>query len=299
MVIRETPLMRAPGEIEDGVLYGRDGELFLAHGGHHVIDIVTGKRSVSAEILAAFRSNIVSRAHYAGQSNSRYAHVIFLDKQTILREQFPINTSVCLGEVHLENSPALAAHIFYPADLLRKGGGSTFMKTDTHMTDRGTIQVVTSLVESLSNENQSEHLQELLCRITVEREHVGDLGRKLKPPASSRERFLAVDWEFRRFENGIRGGNNGIVDIYFSPNALYPQRVLWFGDSFGREAVKVLSYYYKEIAFLRTPFFHSEIFDQQIGAPVRSKTTGHLTVCSCWPQFPFAAVVVGWCVGMV
>ena len=30
-----------------------------------------------------------------------------------------------------------------------------------------------------------------------------------------------------------------------------------------------------------------------------SKTTGHLAVCSCWPQFPFAAVVVGWCVGMV
>src|SRR6478752_3842532 len=38
---------------------------------------------------------------------------------------------------------------------------------------------------------------------------------------------------------------------------------------------------------------------KQVGAPVRSKATSHLAVCGGWPQFPFAAVVIGWCVGMI
>ena len=38
---------------------------------------------------------------------------------------------------------------------------------------------------------------------------------------------------------------------------------------------------------------------KQICTPVRTKATSYLAVCCGWPQFPLAAIVVGWCVGMV
>ena len=222
--------MRAPGTIENGVLFGHEGELFLSHGGHHVLDIATGVREVSPDVLTAFRSNIESRARHAARSGVQYVHAIFPDKQTILRDRFTVRNPICLGERHLEASPSIAAHVFYPKDLLRNEEGPTFMKTDTHMTDRGTILAVTSLVETLCNESQSEQRNTLLRRTAIERAHTGDLGIKLQPPLSHTERFIAVDWRFRWFHNGIRGGNNGIVDIYFAPDAIYPRRLLWFGN---------------------------------------------------------------------
>jgi hypothetical protein len=256
------PPTRVPGTIENGVLFGHDDELFLAHGGHHVLDFASGKREVPPEIFAAFRSNIEARARYADRLGVQYVHAIFPDKQVILREKFTVQNPIYLGERHLEASPGIAAHVFYPVDLLRNDDGPIFMKTDTHMTNRGTILVVTALVERLSGEVQTERRNALLRRTMIERSHTGDLGLMLESPPSHMERFLAVDWKFRWFENGIRGGNNGIVDIYFSPTAIYPRRLLWFGDSFGREAARLLSFYFHEVVFLRTPFFHPEICDQ-------------------------------------
>ena len=129
------PPTRVPGTIENGVLFGHDDELFLAHGGHHVLDFASGKREVPPEIFAAFRSNIEARARYADRLGVQYVHAIFPDKQVILREKFTVQNPIYLGERHLEASPGIAAHVFYPVDLLRNDDGPIFMKTDTHMTN--------------------------------------------------------------------------------------------------------------------------------------------------------------------
>jgi SAM-dependent methyltransferase len=98
--------------------------------------------------------------------------------------------------------------------------------------------------------------------LTVQRQHCGDLGSKLDPPVDSLETFALTNWKKFYFRNDIPGGNNGGVDIYFSPQALFAKRLLWFGDSFGRETVRFLSYFFSEILFLRTPFYHNDIVEQ-------------------------------------
>ena len=189
-------------------------------------------------------------------------HVIFPDKQSILRERFIVPNPICLGEQHLAASPDVAEHVFYPLALLRAEQAPVFLKTDTHMTDRGTILAVARLVEILTGEPQSARQDMLLARLTEQRQHTGDLGMKLDPPPSHIEQFALPYWPIKWFHNNLLGGNNGIVDLYFSSDATYSNRLLWFGDSFGREAARFLSFFFREVVFLRTPFFHPEIFDQ-------------------------------------
>src|SRR5262249_32802344 len=62
--------------------------------------------------------------------------------------------------------------------------------------------------------------------------------------------------------NNVSGGNNGIIDIIFRNEPYYQKRLLVFGDSFGRGLAAVLSHFFSETIFLRTPFFHREIFEQ-------------------------------------
>ena len=48
-------------QIENGVLIGREGELFLAGGRHDVLDYATGRRRVEPAAVQAFRQNIRRR----------------------------------------------------------------------------------------------------------------------------------------------------------------------------------------------------------------------------------------------
>jgi hypothetical protein len=252
---------RELGVIENDVLIGRNGELYLARGGHHIFDIVTGDRKVAPEILAAFQENIGQRRNYAKENNVRYKHVIFPDKQSVTYKNYIISNPICLGTVYLEKSPDIAQDIFYPLEILRGEDQSSYLKTDTHMTDWGMILVVCKLVEMLTGETQQIRREYLLQTLKAKRVHTGDLGSKLRPPESNEEVFSTLGWKQIWLHNKINGGNNGLVDLYFSPDASYDQRILWFGDSFGREAVKFLSLFFREIIFLRTPFFHKELFD--------------------------------------
>ena len=247
--------------IEKDVLFGRVEHLFLAQGGHFSLDYATGAREISGDAIKRFSSNILRRAEYAKHRSISYAHVIFPDKQSVVTEEYITDSPICLGEEHLRASPHLHDHVCYPRELLKNAGNASFLRTDTHMSDYGTVVAVSSIVQSLVNEDQAESKKHLLGLITQEIDHIGDLGRKLTPEIGSREKFIRLFFDGFRTHNNYKGRNNGIVDIRISRKALYDKRVLFFGDSFGREAAKILSYYFKEVTFLRTPFFHPEICD--------------------------------------
>ena len=250
------------GTIENDVLFGLDGELFLASGGHHVVDYSTGRLLVEAAVVEVFRANIEARAAYAKRSGATYLHVIFPDKQSVIPDRFVVPNPVRLGVEYLDRIGAVREHVFYPLDLLRSSDRSPFLKTDTHLSHFGTIKVVHRIAECLTGLDFAGDLAPLLAMLTLHRGHVGDLGIKLEPPHEANEVFARVGWRRLFFHNGIPGGNNGNVDIYFSPGARFDKRLLWFGDSFGRDAVNFLSYFFSEILFLRTPFFHPEFVDQ-------------------------------------
>jgi hypothetical protein len=248
--------------IQGDVVVGKAGELFLASGAHRVFEIVTGQIPINDDTVSVFEDNITSRFEYARSQNQRYLHVIFPDKQSVLPQLFITQTPIKLGEYFLDHIGTIQEQILYPLKILQNAGSLSFLKTDTHLSHLGTIIVVGEVVKRLTGIDCSEDLSILSERLTDRRYYCGDLGMKLDPPQGNVEAFLDFDWHARYFHNGILGGNNGAVDIYVSPFARHKKKLLWLGDSFGKEAARILSYFFSEILFLRTPFFHPEFVDQ-------------------------------------
>ena len=90
----------------------------------------------------------------------------------------------------------------------------------------------------------------------------------------------------------MAGGNNGLTDLRFSFQPLYAKRLLFFGDSFGREACKLLSFFFKEVVFARTPFFHDEIFHaMQPDYVVCENVERYLDSCSLDEQRPWYTLI--------
>ena len=246
----------------NGVIFGKDGYLFLADGGHSVFRIVTGEKRVPRLSFENFSANILNRAALARSMDAQYRHILFPDKQSVLRKQFVVDDPVCLSEVYQKECPQAVPNIIDLTDVLRRQPTAPFMRTDTHLTDLGSAVAACAIAEALSNEDHAPALAALQSRITQARKLAGDLGKRFDPNIESEERFLKLDWPLKYFTNDMGFGNDGLVDIYICPSARYKTRLLWFGDSFGRGCVRILSFFYEEIIFLRTRFFHDEIFRQ-------------------------------------
>ncbi|WP_386260645.1 methyltransferase domain-containing protein [Sulfitobacter aestuariivivens] len=90
----------------------------------------------------------------------------------------------------------------------------------------------------------------------------GDLGRKFTPPVTEpRERLRGAVMRKRIGSNGMKGGNNGILILLESPDALTDKTLLIFGDSFFRQLLHHLCFFYRRVIFCRTRFFHYEMVD--------------------------------------
>ncbi len=253
--------VRAPGSIENGVLIGRQNHLFLAGGAHSVLDYVSGHLRTPESSYLSFDNNIDTRATYLKSLGISYLHVLHPDKQSVLLAAFPFDEPACLGEMYLSRCPRAAKHILYPRDRLREVCNNCFLHTDTHLSDTGGIQVASAVANRLLGDGANDKIDELFRRVTQERVTSGDLGSKLTPAASFPERYLEAIAGSLVFSNRLTR-NNGIVDIWISPDALSDKRLLIFGDSFGRHLARMLSHFFSETVFLRTPFFHPEIADQ-------------------------------------
>lgn len=255
--------VRPAGHIEKGVMFGRDGFLFLLDGGHHVFDLLIGLRKVSEESFANFAANIARRAEICARADVGYVHVIFPDKQSVLIEQFPVKDPCRLAETYLRRLPQTLHWVCYPRQVLIDAPVRPFLKTDTHLTEMGNIVAAGAVVERLLGASQADHVNHLLTSYDWgESDWTGDLGGRFEPKLSERQRVQRKRWPFKWFHNEMTGGNDGIVDILFSPQAVNRQRILVFGDSFSRSLSSVLSYFFTEVVFLRTRYFHDDMFEQ-------------------------------------
>ena len=135
------------------------------------------------------------------------------------------------------------------------------MRTDTHNTEYGNVLTAAAIVERLLQQDQSENIRKLLSGEWVDIDRVGDLGGRFEPPIGEVRKVLLKKWRHHWRHNDLSGGNNGVVDIFFCPESVYPERALIFGDSFGRDLATILFFFFREVVFLRTPYFH-RLFDQ-------------------------------------
>jgi hypothetical protein len=248
-------------KIVDDVLFGGDGQLFLAQGGHRVLDVVTGRRPIDPGLYAAFDANITARHALCAAGGAAYLHVVFPDKQSVLRADYPVADPISVADM-VEERCAARAHLLNLGHVLRRQDVPPYKRTDTHLTDLGCAVAASAVAERLSGQAHGGFLDHVLTLPRTARMIAGDLGGRLKPPVASSETFFEPDWTSRRFTNDIAAGNDGMADIIVSPGAVHDRRLLWFGDSFGRGCLRYLSFFFREITFLRTRYLHREMFEQ-------------------------------------
>lgn len=248
------------GYIQNDVVVGTDGHMFLAQGNHHVLDYITGRRSIADASFAAFEKNILARRTKCLSMGAQYQHIVFPDKQSALLASFPLPNTVCLSDLYAAACPQSRDYVLNLGDMLRKTPG-IYKKTDTHLNDIGCAISAARVATLLTGKDQNLALDALLSKPRTSRHFVGDLGKRTVPVAGFKEEFITADWAIHQFSNEF-AGNDGMVEISLSPQAIFDRRILWFGDSFGRDCIKFLTYFFSQIVFLRTRFFHEEMASQ-------------------------------------
>lgn len=248
--------------IHNDVLLTDSGVAFLIGGNHSVLNYITEKTKPSSNSFNNFAKNISRRAHIAHLCKAKYLHVIFPDKQSILRSEFPINNTIRLGDKYLQHMGVnpLINFVLYPsATLQRNHKNEVYQKLDTHLTDHGSLLVLRDILQKL-DEPAGEALDELEKLITLKKKNNGDLGAKFTPNLFQESIHLKSNWNYQYFSsNG--SFNNGQIDIYLSPDAAISKKILIFGDSFYRLMLKQFSKIFKEVIFLRTPYLHNEMIE--------------------------------------
>jgi hypothetical protein len=254
--------MTSSEPVSNGVSIGADGFLFLADGGHRVLHYASGDGVIPDQSFVNFEANIKNRLMLANSGGAGYRHVIVPDKQSVLPHLCPVPVARRLGQLYLERCD-LPDVVEYPLALLEACDPPAYYRTDTHLTHAASILIVRKIAEELTGEDLEGASQEILENFKVSEDFCGDLGNKLEPAVTETVRvYDGRRWNDRWFHNNLIGGNNGITDLRFNLTARFDKRVLIFGDSFGRELAWFLSYFFSEVIFMRTPFFHPEIFDQ-------------------------------------
>lgn len=252
-----------PGHVENDVLVGREGMLFLAGGAHRVLDHVSGALRVTPQRLETSRLNHVQRKGIADRRGFGYLHVVTPDKQSFLPGlwPFPEAPPLRLGQMLLDHLGAEATRIDYPVAMLAEAGAAAASRVDTHYTDHGTILVAARTAALLTGEAQEDLRDRLLDGLTGSRSHKGDLGGKLDPAWRATEPCWEGGWPGRFLTNGVSAINTGLVEIWLNGAARYPRRLAVIGDSFGKNLAKFLQFWFREVLFLRSQFFHTEWTD--------------------------------------
>ncbi len=251
--------MRGPGDIENDVLFGHNGYLFLASGAHKVIETVSGRLAIEPAAIAAFGRNIAQRAKWAQDRRKTFLHVIVPDKQSIIPEEWPFPNPIVVAESFVAAARDAANHVYFPLEELRAVKSEVLTKTDTHMNDYGSILLACRIVEQLTGTSQAAELVKLRAACSAVRTAEGDLGTKLVPKLLEDQPSYAGDIPGQHFTNKQVRRNNGIIDLRFNPTAPYKKRLVLIGDSFGRTICRFLQLFFTEVHFFRSPHFHPEI----------------------------------------
>lgn len=239
---------------ENMVLEGKDGYLFLKGGNHQVLNLFTQKTKPSLISINNFWENLISRKGKCELLSIEYKHFVFPDKIYLLRNKLNENITSVYKQYY---EPLKINQLCEYLDFNDTDCEDYFSKTDTHLNAIGNIRILEHMF------GKQLILNDLISRIEqdlyVEDLWIGDLGSKVnlaKPESISK---LKTQSSVKRVHNGVKGGNNGIIDIFCNEKSVKDEKLLIFGDSFFRSLLPYLTFLFKEIVFCRTPFYHDEV----------------------------------------
>ena len=252
-------------EIREGcvfkdVLVGQGGMLFLYQGAQKQFDYLTGKEVPTTASAENFKNNIASRKGYFKENNILYKHVVFPSKP-LLKTKFLPDEFCSISSLY-ENfyRPSLGQFsndVFYPVEILKAlevEGVSTFKKLDTHNTDMAKYNISKELLSligggdvkkiSFSQKKSSGDLAAMLGLSDKNDEHVANICMGSYERVGNRDSIL---------------GNTDEVVIVTGFYESNKKRLLIFGDSFFKDLIPFLQYYFSDIMYVRSQFIHKEL----------------------------------------
>jgi hypothetical protein len=249
-----------PGAAIDGaaaILAGAEGHLFLTGGYHDVRDYFTGIRTPTPQSVAAFAQNAAARQQLCARARVDYASIVFPEKLAALSAlvDFPVRS--LLRDVYAPATDASALPL-YPIRQLAEP--KYWKQTDTHLAHGGTLRVLELLLAERFAAEWPGFRAHLRDNIRVHG-FSGDLGRKLTPPQREKTKSYDAPDTVGIESNGVKGANDGVMFIVRNPASVSDRRLLIFGDSFFRMILPQLAYFFRDIVFCRSRFFHAELVD--------------------------------------
>lgn len=250
--------------IENEVLFGRNGELFLAGGAHSILKFMRGAE-ISATGTRLLHDNLVRRRVLSAQYGARFLHLIAPEKYVVYPQNLPLVQAGFMAQAYLKAGHTDA---IYPIETLRNPRrGRSYPLTDTHWTPHGILAIVEML--ALRCGMPAETVEAIGQKVSDEiREDgtifYGDLGRKIEPKQGEPLLRFGTEFHCRVHENGMGHDftspiNDGRMVVIEAEQACSDQVLLLFGDSYLYHALELMALFFRRIVFTRTRFFHEEL----------------------------------------
>lgn len=211
--------------------------------------------------VATFWSTTAARAAICAARGIAFSTWVFPDKLTLFADDpaFAGLGVASLFRRHYLGEGPHAEPVRYLGDVITER--SDFQQTDTHLSASGMCKAVLAMAQSLDLPGRDEFAAKAAATWVEDAAHCGDLGVKFDPPISGHARVPQRIVPQRFGSNGVAAGNDGIMDLIEAPKASTDKTLLIFGDSFFRQNLVYLSFFFRRIVFLRTRHFHEEMID--------------------------------------
>lgn len=255
----------APQTAPPQVMKVGEGDLVLTGGNHSVLSLMRAQGQPKEGSVATFWSNTAARAAICADRGIPFSTWVFPDKLTLFADD-PAFAGMGVASVfrrhYLGAGPypeagAGGAAVHYLGDVIQDR--RDFQQTDTHLSASGMCKAVLAMAQSLDLPGQDAFAAAAQATWTEEAAHCGDLGVKFDPPVTGHARMPQQLVAHRRGFNGIAAGNDGMMDLIASPHASSDKTLLIFGDSFFRQNLVYLSFFFRRIVYLRSRYFHAEM----------------------------------------
>ena len=251
------------GNVEENVLVGLDGQLFLFDGGQRSFLFSTGEIKPSTSDVELFLTNLDQRNVFLEARGIPFLHVVYPSKEIVLRNKVPSPWRERVESLFLSRyvaaQPALRDVSIYPIESLMALNRTqpVFRVLDTHMTDSGTSAVTQHVLERWG-------LQYDVRRFFFgsQEQRPGDLADMLKIKDKVSEEFLKPTFKFFMFDNRASlPGNTDNVCIVHNPESISRKRLLIFGDSFIKYALPFFAPAFRDVVYVRSSIFQPDMVE--------------------------------------
>jgi hypothetical protein len=211
--------------------------------------------------VETFWENHARRQAFCAARGIAFSTWVFPDKLSIVAND-PAFCDVKIGSVYRRHYLAQAPDpcaVHYLGDIIDKS--EDFPKTDTHLSAAGMCKAVLAMARSLGLSGQAEFVARVAETCVEVPDHCGDLGVKLTPARTEQIRVARPLVPHQREMNGIAAGNDGMMDLLHTPTSSTDKTLLVFGDSFFRQNLVYLTFFFRNIVFLRSRYFHDEFVE--------------------------------------